>query len=312
MSDSEQGRTPGVEEKPVQAPVMENEYRESGAEALPGREGSMNQQAFPPDYNPDDEMDLDDYEIVSAEFFAQVKEPAFTVNVNKVTPNAASVRLLSHADYVKIMVRQDEKKLVLKPTDEYDLNGYKWVRVKDGKRYPSQRTGEPFVLFLCEVMNWNPDYRYKILGKRMFSKGVAILVFDLTVAQPFPKGTPGVDGKPERRSGLLEGWNGSFGPRYGDNQRSLQVDTFEGYTVFSIRGNKKNKQKTAAQPQNDSGDSGIEPETDNHAGPETSTPAEPMTPEQNEPINGEEASVEVNTPIPGGNGAHSDASDGGI
>lgn len=282
MSDSEQGRIQGVEGKPVRALVMENEYRESGVEVSPDRESNMNQQSFPPDYNPDDEMDLDDYEIVSAEFFAQVKEPAFTVNVNKVAPNAASVRLLSHADYVKIMVRQDEKKLVLKPTDEYDLNGYKWARVKDGKRIPSQRTGEPFVLFLCEIMGWNPDYRYKILGKRMFSKGVAILVFDLTVAQIFPKGTPGENGKPEKRSGLLAGWNGSFGPRYGDNQRSLQVDTFEGYTVFSIKGNKKNKQKTAAKPQNGSVDSEIEPETDEPAGTDNSAPAEAPSSGRNE------------------------------
>ena len=36
----------------------------------------------------DQEMDIDDYEIVGAEFFAQTKEPAFTVNVNKVTVNA--------------------------------------------------------------------------------------------------------------------------------------------------------------------------------------------------------------------------------
>ena len=42
----------------------------------------------------DEEIDIDDYEIVGAEFFAQVKEPAFTVNGNKVTANAASVSWL--------------------------------------------------------------------------------------------------------------------------------------------------------------------------------------------------------------------------
>ena len=30
----------------------------------------------------DEELDIDEYEIVGAEFFAQIREPAFTVNGN--------------------------------------------------------------------------------------------------------------------------------------------------------------------------------------------------------------------------------------
>ena len=97
---------------------------------------------------PIESIDLDDYEIVSAEFFAQVREPAFTINVNKITANAACVRMLPDVDYVKILVNQKEKKLVLKPCDELDISGYKWARMKDGRRYASQRTGEPFVLII--------------------------------------------------------------------------------------------------------------------------------------------------------------------
>jgi hypothetical protein len=186
----------------------------------------------------DEEMDIDDYEIVGAEFFAQIKEPAFTVNVNKVTANAASVRLLADTDYVKMLIKPDEKKLVLKPCREDDIYGYKWARTKDGKRFASQRTGEPFVLILCDIMNWNPDNRYKILGKRMYSKGEAILVFDLTVAQCFEKTASNGEGKPGKRSALPAGWNGKFGPTFGENRRTLQVDTFEGYTVFTIKGTK--------------------------------------------------------------------------
>lgn len=184
----------------------------------------------------DEEIDIDDYEIVGAEFFAQVKEPAFTVNGNKVTANAASVRLLADTDYVKMLIKRDEKKLVLKPCSEDDIYGYKWARTKDGKRYASQRTGEPFVLILCDIMNWNPDNRYKILGKRMYANGEAILVFDLTVAQCFKKTAYDSDGKAGKRTALPAGWNGKFGPTLGENRRTLQVDTFDGYTVFTIKG----------------------------------------------------------------------------
>ena len=36
------------------------------------------------------------------------------------------------------------------------------------------------------------------------------------------------------------GWNGSFGPKYGEYNRTLQVNTFDGYTVFSLKGKENN------------------------------------------------------------------------
>ena len=58
----------------------------------------------------DEETDLYNYEMVSGEFFAQIKEPAFTINVNKVYVNTAAVRLLSTVNHVKFMINRDEKK----------------------------------------------------------------------------------------------------------------------------------------------------------------------------------------------------------
>lgn len=186
-------------------------------------------------------INLDNFEIVSAEFFAQIKEPAFTVNVNKVTPNAAAVRMLPDVDYVKMLLDREEKRLVLMPCDEFDLDGYKWAKIKDGRRYASHRTGEIFVLIICNLMGWNPDYRYKIMGKKYNSNGVDVLVFDLSVKQTFEKPAPGEKGKRSRRAIMPAGWDGSFGPKFGEGNRTLKVDTFAGYTVFSVKDNKKKK-----------------------------------------------------------------------
>ena len=100
-----------------------------------------------------EEIDLGEYEIVRPEFFAHIKEPALTVNVDKIGVNTACVRLMPDVEYVQILVNRKEKKLLLKPCDEIEITGYRWGRTKDGKRYPSQRTGELFVLTLCEIMD---------------------------------------------------------------------------------------------------------------------------------------------------------------
>ena len=103
-------------------------------------------------YMLEEDLDIDDFEIVSPEFFSQVKEPSFTVNVNKVYVNAACVRMLPEVEYVKILVSRRRKQVVFEPSDEMDIEAYRWSRLKDGKRYASQRTGNMFVMMLCKMM----------------------------------------------------------------------------------------------------------------------------------------------------------------
>ena len=184
-----------------------------------------------------EEIDLYDFELVGGEFFAQTKEPAFTINVNKVYVNTAAVRLFSQVDYVKFMINREEKKLVIMPCSEMDIQGYRWVRTKDGKRYPSYRTGIPFVQSICMMMNWNPLFRYQIVGKKNPAKGSdeEVLAFDLMAYKCF-EGEISEDGKVSTRPSLPACWTGSFGPKYGEYHRTLQVDTFDGFTVFSLKG----------------------------------------------------------------------------
>lgn len=175
--------------------------------------------------------------------------PALTVNVDKIGVNTACVRLMPDVEYVQILINRKEKKLLLKPCDEIEITGYRWGRTKDGKRYPSQRTGELFVLTLCEIMDWNPDYRYKVLGKMVQANGKALIAFDLTSSECFPK-MVNRDGKKvsSRQSVFAEQWSGKFGPTYSESRRSLAVKTFDNYTVITVNG-KKTEVHPQAQPQ---------------------------------------------------------------
>jgi len=202
---------------------------------IPGK-GTM-PQTQPTGLFVEEDMDIDDFEIVSPEFFSQIKEPSFTVNVNKVYVNAACVRLLPDVEYVKILVNRKRKQVAFEPSDEMDIKAYRWSRTKDGKRYASQRTGDIFVMMLCEMMGWDPDYRYKIIGRLVHSKGHSLIVFDLMTYNCYPKAAS-EDGSGSARKKTafpIEKWNGRFGPTYAESRRSLQVNTFDGYTVWTIK-----------------------------------------------------------------------------
>ena len=188
---------------------------------------------------------LSGFQRIAAGFFAQTYEPALTINENKIGVNAAAARLFPDVDYMEILINPKDKKVVFKPCDMLNISGYKWAKTKDGKRYATQRTGQPFVLCVCQIMGWDPGNRYRILGKKLRSDtDEEILLFDLRAGQSFEKPSPGEKGK-KNRSTILTGWNGVFGPNYGESHGSLHLDTFDGYTVFSIKGKQPVKEEQA-------------------------------------------------------------------
>ena len=182
-----------------------------------------------------DEISLANYEMVSGEFFAQIKEPIFTLNGRKSYVNTSCVRMMPNVDYVQILVSIEEMKLVLLPCDKNTITGFKWARIKDGKRVPTQRTGEPFVLILCDKLGWDPKNRYQILGKKLKAEGKSVMVFDLTSKKVFTKSSSKDNEKTDRRTTILSGWDGKFGPKYGEVKRSLEIETFKSFTVLSVK-----------------------------------------------------------------------------
>ena len=184
-----------------------------------------------------EELDLDEFEVIASEFFPQNSDPCFTVNVNKVCANAASVRTLPTVDYVKYMIKIEKNIFVLKPCSADDVYAFKWAKEKNGKRYGSQRTSEPFVQILCNAMNWNPNYRYKIHGRpRRSTKGEIVLAYDLKNVQIYEKTPKGSDGTPAKTNAIPVAWNGRFGPTYAESQHTLELNTYDGCTVISLDG----------------------------------------------------------------------------
>ena len=175
---------------------------------------------------------LDECEEVSSEFFNDTKEPCLTLNVNQVYPNATCVRMLPGVEYVRILVNRERKALALEPSNDQDIKAYRRCREKDGKRYGSHRTGPVFVLMICKMMGWDPDYRYNIRGKLIRSKGKLLMAFDLMEKKCYPKKKAG---DTRKTAFPIESWNGRFGPTYSESRRSLHMDTFDGVTIWTIK-----------------------------------------------------------------------------
>lgn len=185
-----------------------------------------------PEYN---SLSLFDFEVVDNDFFHLKNEVILTLNVERVYVNAYTVRLLPDVNFVKFMISRDEKKLVLKPCNANDIHSFKWVVIKNGKRYPTERTGLPFILCVCQFMGWDPDDRHKILGKLITAKDEAheqVLCFDLTAVRHERRTTKSEN--VNQNTALRSEWSGSFGQKYSSSHHTLHLNTFEGLTILSV------------------------------------------------------------------------------
>ncbi len=198
-----------------------------------------------PEGKPDELKDikLNGFQFVRTEFFAHTHEPSFTFNDGKVGVNTACVRKLPANEYIQILINKKTKMLVIKPCNEYDLFSYQWGHTKNGKRFPRQVTARLFFMKVCDLMGWDPQHRYKILGKLCRANGQFIIAFNLKDFATYER-TVSKDGKRtvSRTPVLPPEWKDQFGVPYEEHKKALQINMFDGYALFSL--SEKGNQET--------------------------------------------------------------------
>jgi len=184
----------------------------------------------------DDAFSYEGYQVVRGEFFAHIYEPSFTFNSYKVSVNTACIKKLPDIEYVQILVNPEEKKLAVKPCPEEAKDSFRWCSSNSKKRSPKQITCRIFFAKVIALMGWNPNYRYKLLGKLLKSGDDILFVFDLTTPEIYKKVIKdGEKPKMSRTPSYPADWQNQFGLPVEEHQNTIQVNMFNGYTVFGVQ-----------------------------------------------------------------------------
>ena len=188
----------------------------------------------------DYDFSYEGFQVVRGEFFSHIYEPSITFNKNKIALNTACIRKLPEVEYVQMLVNPEEKKIAVRPCQEDEKDSFRW-RSAGNKLKPKQITCKVFFAKIMSLMGWNPNNRYKLLGKLIESGGELLFTFDLKTPEIFQRITK-EDGsvKASRIPQYPEEWKNQFGLPVDEHRESLQVNIFEGYAVFGI---KKEKDK---------------------------------------------------------------------
>lgn len=184
----------------------------------------------------DESFEIEKFQVVRTEFFYNRREPSVTFSNYKIGFSTSCVRMLPQVDYVKILINSQEKKLAIQPCDETELHSLRWCNRKNSKAVPRQVTGKIFFMKLCSLMNWNPDYRYRILGKLIYSNGNYLFVFDLTATEMYMRiEKDGQKPHMSRKPIFPEEWRDQFGLPYEEHRKALQVNILDDFLVYGIR-----------------------------------------------------------------------------
>lgn len=131
------------------------------------------------------DFSYDGFQVVRRELFAHLREPAVVIRRDSVTFNTACIAGLEDAVYIQILVNQDNKRMVVRKCEENDKDALRWCVAKPDKRKSRKMTNRIFSAMMYEMMGWNLDCRYKILGHKITFEDETIYVFDLMETEIF-------------------------------------------------------------------------------------------------------------------------------
>lgn len=184
---------------------------------------------------PEEEFSFEGYQVVRGEFFAHTFEPSITFNGGRLYVNMACLNKLPTVEYVQILVNQLTKKLVIRPCREDEKDSFRWCS-NTVKRKPKQVICRVFFAKLAEMMHWDSSYRYKLMGKLVSANQELLFVFDLFSTEVYQRSVS-EDGKIHtgRMPVYPAEWQNQFGLPVSEHQKQLQINIFNGFTVFGIK-----------------------------------------------------------------------------
>lgn len=184
---------------------------------------------------PEEEFSFAGFQVVRGEFFAHTFEPSITFNGSKLYVNMACLNKLPTVEYVQILVNQLTKKLVIRPCREDEKDSFRWCS-NTVKRKPKQVICRVFFAKLAEMMQWDCSRRYKLLGKLISANHELIFVFDLYSTEVYLR-AESENGKARtgRKPVYPAEWQNQFGLPIEEHRKQLQINIFNGFTVFSMK-----------------------------------------------------------------------------
>jgi site-specific DNA recombinase len=162
-------------------------------------------------------FDLDGYQVVRGQFMQiRYEGPSINITKERIGFNKFCVQRFENVAYIQLLLHPTERRIAIRPCGCNDAHSIRWRPDPDKPVYSKTLNCQHFGNALYSIMNWNPDYVYKIRGTWASRGDEQIIVFNLPNAVPVMtvSAEDSEDAKAKRVSLCPEEWADDFGEEF--------------------------------------------------------------------------------------------------
>ena len=197
------------------------------------------------------DFDLRGYEIARGQFFDVKDRITVTFTDDQVSFNKTAIRKLD-CEFVELLVHPEKKMLAVRCCCKEEKNAVQWAKPSDGEYRLRLIKGTAFMPTVYEILSWNRQCKYRVIGNFVEKDGESAIFFDLKetkIIVPERMLRSGDEGKEAGLSPLQEdrnknvtaypaSWGGGFGRDYYTHKKRKErmEEIFESNGPISVRG----------------------------------------------------------------------------
>lgn len=173
--------------------------------------------------DPEAVADLAGYQVTRAELFSHTYEPAITIWPTRIKFNMACLRRFPGVTHIQILIHPEQRRLIVRPCLPDAPDSLRWAK-GGGEKGLSNRDMlcRIFAGKVFDLMKWDSEYRYKMMGRPAVYQEEMLFLFKLTDFELFMGGR-------KRRSYLPGEWRDYFGTPVESHEEQYKIDLADGY-----------------------------------------------------------------------------------
>lgn len=173
-------------------------------------------------------LDLTGYEVVRAQYFSTLRNPAMTISNGKLRFNTACLKKFKNVEYVELLLNSVDHCVAIRPCEKSNPNAIHWGRLKEGRWCASTLVCRGLAKALFDIMEWEDGlYVFDLLVPEVFyepqksKKGAAPQTQDIRPANA-------------RKGFYPDDISGTFGVPVEEHLKESEIKQMDGYVSMGI------------------------------------------------------------------------------
>ena len=158
-------------------------------------------------------FDLSGYQVVRGQYLTARSElPGMSIFENRIVFNSSCGNKLKNFSYIQLLLHQNERKMAIRPCGQNDVFSIYW----NTKKVSLNKTifCPYFGKALFRIMEWDPEFHYRVFGTWIKKDDDCIMIFNLTESVPFISYKENSSNKKRETAVCPEGWGDTFGEEF--------------------------------------------------------------------------------------------------